>query len=629
MHKEFFKALHGDKGTNFRFIKKKNDVVDCKGSVERDYKRVVEEIEHNNAQNREIYFVVNSGGYKSARIHKFNAVFMDLDCEVDEKLETSVHNQITEYKYSKLMEVQEFVYNPSCIIETRRGYHVYWFLNDGATRDEFEECQKGLINYFDADPAVTTPNRLMRVPNTYWCKNPNERFLVELLELNGNRYSIKQILSELPNCELKNKNQSNKKDNLKDTNSEHKVNTQEIKGTNNLKYIKEQNVEALQAILNPQEMRVSNHADLWQYIKERDMNQYLGIRGNSFNCIFHDDENPSAGIVKNKTSHKKNVYNCLSSNCGVSYTMITITQKLTGLNEEQSMKFLKRVYKIEYIESDWKKDRRKILENNERIVNGKKIESLYPELNKRIKRYIKLLTFFQVLSRKHLQTEYFTDITGTPLFYSSISYIAKALGINARRLTDRIALLTYLGLIKKVPEEEIPEHLLKKAKFEAAKKNQTYLTTYYSIPEYNHETLSKCEEKAIEFVDCGFTMKAFSREMILRTLGQEEADRVFPQMKNKKVVDTQLVKTIERVTMELVEKKGWTTETEVIKNVNPVVKETKSLVETKIKRTMSEVCIKYGMVKQRLNKVIKEELDIPCKGYPTIIINEEVLNDIT
>ena len=82
----------------------------------------------------------------------------------------------------------------SVIVETKRGYHAYWRAKNG-TKEKFRTIEQGLINYFGGDNAVKNPNRLMRMPNYYHMKDPDNPFLIKIIEQNDNAYT--ETLMEL------------------------------------------------------------------------------------------------------------------------------------------------------------------------------------------------------------------------------------------------------------------------------------------------------------------------------------------------------------------------------------------------------------------------------------------------
>lgn len=167
-----------------------------------------------------------------------------------------------------------------------------------------------------------------------------------------------------------------------------------------------------------------------------------------------------------------------------------------------------------------------------------------------------------------MSTKTFTDLSGKPIFFGSIRELSGRLKKDTKNLTVHLAILTYLELINKLPGEEIPEPLRKRARGEAKKYNHKYRISFYSIPSYDSDTLSFSTAKAIEFKDMGFTVRGFSREMLL-SLGTDEADRVFPQMTGQSIpkLNQEITAQMELVALRLIDQKGWTTQGEILQHI--------------------------------------------------------------
>src|SRR5690606_34898210 len=66
---------------------------------------------------------------------------------------------------------------PSSIVETKSGYHVYWYA-EGARAECYRPLLDALVRRFDADPNARDLARVLRVPGFLHLKNPAEPFLV-------------------------------------------------------------------------------------------------------------------------------------------------------------------------------------------------------------------------------------------------------------------------------------------------------------------------------------------------------------------------------------------------------------------------------------------------------------------
>jgi hypothetical protein len=610
----FFRNLYGEDQTNFRCIKS-GSVMDLNSYYNENAHEILQQF---NEQNYEIYFVPNTGGFKDSEITKFNCCFIDLDCGRDDHGNYLSLDEVKEYKDNKIQALLKSTFKPSWIIETRNGLHAYWILNDEANKDQFSECEHRLISYYDADKKVKNPARLMRVPNFYWCKDIKNKFMVKVIEENDSSFNIGDLLESLPKVSVDKKcvNERKKYDNYSLSLSRNPATAT----GGNIHLIKQQDISSLQAILKPTGVKVNSHEEFYDYIKKQDLNEFLGLCESKINCLFHNDENPSAGVVINE-ENDHNIYNCMSDKCDVSLTIIQVVERIIKSPRVNALRFLRKVYKVEYEENEWKKSKKDILEENQRLILGSEITSVYPEVDKMISKYASHLCTLNTIAIQHLQTENFTDKNDNPIFFSSVRYLSHCCGIDKRRMSNILSLFTYLGLIRKVPESEIPEFLLNTSKHEAAKKKQRNIVGYYSIPPYGELTFAFTKMKVKEYKELGFTMRGWGRELILRTLGEDEADRVFPQMFGVKISERNhdLTSEIEKTAFKLIKHKGYTTEKEILEFLLQSSGK-KVALEIQIKRVIPDFLRKYDLTRERLNNQLKNELSIKdMNGYPFVI----------
>ena len=86
---------------------------------------------------------------------------------------------------------------PSAIVESKHGYHCYWFAKDG-TLDNYDEIIHRLVDHFDADPNAKDVSRLLRVPDYWHCKEPGDKFLVQCIFLKNDTYTEAEMLEAFP-----------------------------------------------------------------------------------------------------------------------------------------------------------------------------------------------------------------------------------------------------------------------------------------------------------------------------------------------------------------------------------------------------------------------------------------------
>ncbi|WP_017413475.1 CHC2 zinc finger domain-containing protein [Clostridium tunisiense] len=638
----FFERIHGTEKINFRVL----------GGYPKNLNGTYEEMEETlrtfNEKGNDIHFVVNQGGTKGCEISKVTAVYIDLDCGKDKNGKYFELSKVRELKIAMMEKIKKFMYKPSFVVDTRNGYHVYWLVQEGASLKDFLITQLRLINYFESDKAVKTLEHTMRVPNLYWLKDKQNKYICSIIEENNIKYDISDILGVLPECKeescisenalrfsksttkavihngdnievIKNKDIIGLRNILFSDESERKVSTI----FKNIEKVVEKEKESF-ILLNIVDIKSSNiivksREELYNLIKQIDLIEFLGYGGVNCNCIFHEDHKPSASIYTNEENGHW-LYKCHSTNCNFDNgSIIDVVMSLQGCNFSEAIKFICEVYGIDFIKNeDCKNDCAKELQNNIDYLQSGLMEKEYPNLFKRIKNYLPILIKFNEIAIEY-------SYTGDSMFFTSIRNIANQLGRNHhRRIGDRINLFAFLGLIYKLNDSDIPEEMLKKSK-ELAEGYKNHIS-YYEIPQYSKEILDYAEYYATQFKECNMTMTGWSWELIYRTFGKGRADRVFPQLKGQRIskkaskFSTQLANII----MSLLEHKAYVTEKELLSFMEGA----KSSNFINLKKTLQEILETYDLIKIRLNKQLKQKLSITSNGYGYIILKEEIFSKL-
>ena len=191
----FFEDIFGGEKINFRCIKSNNKSIDAYNCYDDNTLRILQQA---NGLNYECYFVVNTGGYKNTDIERINAVFIDLDCGRNDNGQYYPLNTVSEYKQKMLNELDGYENKPTYIVQTRNGLQCYWVVSSDTTIEQFKICEERLIAYFKADKKVKNPARMLRVPETHWCKDINNKFLTTIIKHNDSRYDVVDLINSLP-----------------------------------------------------------------------------------------------------------------------------------------------------------------------------------------------------------------------------------------------------------------------------------------------------------------------------------------------------------------------------------------------------------------------------------------------
>lgn len=122
-----------------------------------------------------------------SQIDTFEYVFVDMD------LKEGVYPS----KDAFIEEVASFGLPPSKIVDSGNGIHVYWRVVD-LTPMTYLKLQRRLMRRLKTDPAVAKIYQLMRVPNTYNTKKPDNIILAEEIYTSAAEYTCEELDAALP-----------------------------------------------------------------------------------------------------------------------------------------------------------------------------------------------------------------------------------------------------------------------------------------------------------------------------------------------------------------------------------------------------------------------------------------------
>ncbi|WP_273484733.1 hypothetical protein [Desulforamulus ruminis] len=417
---------------------------------------------------------------------------------------------------------------------------------------------------------------------------------------------------------------------------------------NNILAIKNRDVEYLKNKLNHPHMVFNNNQEFYDYIfKEIDLGELLEFHNpKSFKCIFHNDNNPSAGIFK--TEDGSWIYNCFG--CGVSYNLLGVIEVLGKFRSRpKAYKLIREIFNLEIAETEWQKEQKKLIEQNLRTLDTGELEKECPQAYKNIKSNLKYLRKLLYIAMDNVSTEKMTDDEDNVLFFASTRFICNSMGIkegNTKEISKKNTLFAYHKLLNKVDNSEVPKDLLKRSQAisinSVGDKNKKYRhINYYSIPSYNNMLFPEIEQQGQAWKENNYTIKGLSREMFFRKEGQKIADWLYPQY--KQVYDKQQESIVDRTTtyrsdkrterivhiiMWYLDETNYCLENDIICNLvlDQELGIKKSEAERQLKKSLPEILDAYGLQRIRANKQIKKKLGIADKGYPFIIVKNGSLS---
>jgi hypothetical protein len=136
---------------------------------------------------------LNSQGYG---IHWMPQVFKDNVRKLEnlERIRYWIADLDNGPKETMLRRIAQLPIDPTLVVETKRGYHVYWRAKD-ATLEKYATIEKGIAEFLCADGSLITPTHTLRFPGFYHMKDPKNPFLVKFVFARPkNEYSEKVML---------------------------------------------------------------------------------------------------------------------------------------------------------------------------------------------------------------------------------------------------------------------------------------------------------------------------------------------------------------------------------------------------------------------------------------------------
>lgn len=133
-----------------------------------------------------LYLVIGNGGHKDADITSVPALFVEWDDQPRDW-------QLTAWRELGLPE-------PSLQVDTAgRSIHSYWITNEPMLPEQWRVLQRRLLSHAKADPTISNPSRVMRLPGSWYINGDGEATgLVSIVHDSGVKYNPADIEGCLP-----------------------------------------------------------------------------------------------------------------------------------------------------------------------------------------------------------------------------------------------------------------------------------------------------------------------------------------------------------------------------------------------------------------------------------------------
>lgn len=391
--------------------------------------------------------------------------------------------------------------------------------------------------------------------------------------------------------------------------------------------IKSRDVTALKAILNREQVTVYSARELRERIVREDMTEILGLPERNHSCIFHADSNPSASIFVMYGGEY--YYKCFSANCGFRGNIIAVVEALQHVSRNEAILFLKEALNIK-VEDAWVQSKKAELDENVTIIQSEEFFQLAPITYRIIRRERRILLTMHAIASDHIMGDNYVDAEGNPVFFVSNGFLKEMESRSRTTINTSLAELAYLKLIRKIPDNEIPERLRIKAEIERAKNlndKPIDIIQFYSIRPLGFLALKESEYWASRWVVNRMTKTGMSKELIERNDGKEKAEEVYPKRINKEIPEESSIfqEKFNRILQRLISKKGFAAEREILSRIRGSRKRK----ETMSKRIRIDSARQLGLEFRRATREDKARFGIKPRSNPLIFVPKSIATSIT
>lgn len=262
---------------------------------------------------------------------------------------------------------------------------------------------------------------------------------------------------------------------------------------------------------------LTSYTEVIRYVKSLPLYEFLHTPSSHFNCIFHNDNNPSAGYYLDKDGGYH--YKCFSESCGMNVDIINLVAMAYGLQTSGSdftriLELLIKHLKLTVDINSWKEAQYALFRNNRKVLNNiQNYTEQFPQAAKALAFSDMVLRV--ILDRAEESIEYVptADSYGLPLVQISLDYIEAITGMTESKVRTRMDKLLTLGIIRVLTMDEVkkqsPYYARSAKKLQNKLKSDLHISTY-AINLLDETTLAKAEELMRDFKASGATSKGMT-----------------------------------------------------------------------------------------------------------------------
>ncbi|MEB6213511.1 hypothetical protein MXL49_16645 [Enterococcus casseliflavus] len=401
----------------------------------------------------------------------------------------------------------------------------------------------------------------------------------------------------------------------------------------NYHFFKEGNSKVVASRL-PDDFKGKSFADRMSattYFNSLDMRVLFGLEDNkTFNSIIRFDKSPSASI---KQAQSVDIWLYRDFSVNKNFDNVSLTQELlpkvrtsTGVRKASrtmALNFLLEVTDSQIKLTEKLAEIQNQVEDFKAILLSGALKEQYPDMYQIFGRWGYIETINTILDIFKMNI-WESEADGLNLSWLSVETLAVKLGCSKGKVNTLLKMMTLTNIIDVLNDTQIPTELL-----ELIKRNQTHYkdksgnwverktkrprrSNVYQINHTDEDFFEMVEERCGALREKGFSAKGLSRDWVLRSFGQDEANRVYPQDIGKKTSREadRFLTVATQISMSVIPEKGYITINELKDLVRGELQLTIAKTERKWKQVEGDLINGYGLTKVNLDNALKDKLGI-------------------
>lgn len=542
---------------------------------------------------------------KEERVWQYPFLYADMD----PKVKDVKGNVIKTFSREELRaKIKAFPLPPTFIVDSGYGFHLYWKLSTPLrSSEEARVMLTGLSLALGSDVKGSLTTQILRVPGTLNRKNDTET-PVRIIMQTSNTYSKNEFLKHVD---------------MKRTNELLEEKTKRPKREQKV-YIHKNGISfTFSTKPTPLEIETDDFSEVISLIRKQNpflaSNQPNFKLADTFCCLFHRDQHPSANIYKDKNGHY--FYKCFAAShqegdcSAVHLDLIHICQLARKMSFAQSILFLCDFFGIRFLKRQWFWDQLEKYQRNAMFLE--QFEELgynesYPHLYKKIKNRIPYLKMINHYALAKISSDKY-QFQGDNIFFFSYEYFAAANKLNEQTVRNNLNTLCTLGLVRKLDLDDVPAELAQTAihyqQQETKRRTgraQVNPINFYTLPSL-FDVSMQAEEIAKQLTH--FNMRnCMNKTFLLTRFGEDTANKVYHDERIVSKTSETIAKRLEKTMCELLAKQGYTTKSQILAKtkLEGRLRATQKQKEQELDRNFSNFLDKYDLQVVRAGRALQQ-----------------------